>query len=123
MPWILGARCRRLVYTGDVIGAQEALQLGLLDGVFTPDALEAETLKVAGRMSRVALEALQWNKRAINRTFEVMGFATALQYGLEACTMLDFTETEEGKTFNELRRNKGLGEALQWQKSLFSPYE
>jgi enoyl-CoA hydratase/carnithine racemase len=123
MPWILGARCRRLVYTGDVIGAQEALQLGLLDGVFTPDALEAETLKVAGRMSRVALEALQWNKRAINRTFEVMGFGPALQYGLEACTMLDSTETEEGRTFNELRRNKGLGEALQWQKSLFSPYE
>ena len=112
-----------MIYTGDVIGAQEALQLGLLDGVFTPDALEAETLKVAGRMSRVALEALQWNKRAINRTFEVMGFATALQYGLEACTMLDSTETEEGKTFNELRRNKGLGEALQWQRSLFSPYE
>jgi enoyl-CoA hydratase/carnithine racemase len=123
MPWILGARCRRLIYTGDIIGAQEALQLGLLDGVFTPEALEAETMKVARRMSRVALEALQWNKRAMNRTFEVMGFASALQYGLEACAILDSTETEEGRTFNELRRNKGLKEALQWQKSLFSPYE
>lgn len=123
MPWILGARCRRLIYTGDVIGAQEALELGLLDGVFAPEALEAETIKIARRMSRVAIEALQWNKRAINRTFEIMGFANALQYGLEACTMLDSTETEDGKTFNELRRTKGLGEALQWQKSLFAPYE
>jgi enoyl-CoA hydratase len=123
MPWILGARCRRLIYTGDVIGADEALRLGLLDGVFAAEALEPEVMKVARRMSRVALEALQWNKRALNRTFEIMGFATALQYGLEACTMLDATETEEGKTFNELRRDKGLGEALQWQRSRFAPYE
>src|SRR4051794_5270736 len=121
--WILGARCRRLIYTGDVIGAQQAMHLGLLDGVFAPKALEAETVKVARRMSRVALEVLQWNKREINRTFEIMGFSTALQYGLEACTMLDSTETEEGRMFNDLRRNKGLNQALQWQKSLFSPYE
>jgi enoyl-CoA hydratase len=106
-----------------VIGSEQAMQLGLLDGLFAPEALEAETMKVARRMSRVALEALQWNKRALNRTFEIMGFGAALQYGLEACTMLDSTETPEGKIFNELRRNKGLGEALQWQKSLFSPYE
>jgi enoyl-CoA hydratase/carnithine racemase len=123
MPWIVGARCRRLIYTGDVIGAQEAMQLGLLDGVFAPESLEAETIKVAKRMSRVALEALQWNKRAMNRTFEIMGFASALQYGLEACAILDSTETEEGKTFDELRRSKGLNDALKWQKSLFSPHE
>jgi enoyl-CoA hydratase/carnithine racemase len=123
MPWIMGARCRRLIYTGDIIGAAEASQLGLLDGVFAPEALEAETMKVARLMSRVALEALQWNKRAINRTFEIMGFGSALQYGLEACAILDSTETEEGRTFNELRRSKGLGAALQWQRSLFSPHE
>jgi enoyl-CoA hydratase/carnithine racemase len=123
MPWIIGTRCRRLIYTGDVIGTEEALRLGLVDGMFTPETLEEETLKVARRMSRVALEALQWNKRAMNRTFEIMGFAAALQYGLEACTILDSTETEEGRTFNELRRNKGLKDALRWQESLFSPYE
>jgi enoyl-CoA hydratase len=106
-----------------VIGPEEAMQLGLLDGVFAPEELEAETMKVAKRMSRVALEALQWNKRAVNRTFEIMGFASALQYGLEACAILDSTETEEGRTFNELRRSKGLNDALKWQKSLFSPYE
>lgn len=123
MPWILGARCRRLIYTGDVIGPEEAMRLGLLDGVFAPEELEAETMKVAKRMSRVALEALQWNKRAMNHTFEIMGFASALQYGLEACAILDSTETEEGRTFNDLRRSKGLNDALKWQKSLFSPYE
>ena len=123
MPWILGARSRRLIYTGDLIDAKEAFRLGLLDGVFPKADLERETLKVARRMSRVALQALRWNKRAINQTFEAMGFRMALQYGLEACAILDSTESPEGKTFDELRRSKGLSEALKWRDALFAPYE
>lgn len=123
MPWILGARCRRLIYTGDSIGAEEALRLGLVDGVFSKDGLATETLKIAKRMSRVPISALQWNKRAINQTFEAMGFRTAMQYGLEACALLDSTESPEGRTFDELRRSKGLGEAIKWRDALFAPYE
>ncbi len=123
MPWIMGARCRRLIYTGDIIGADEALRLGLLDGVFERDVLEVEVVKIARRTSRVALEALQANKRALNRTFEIMGFSNALQYGLEACAILDSTDTEEGKTFDQLKRTEGLGAALRWQADLFRPYE
>jgi enoyl-CoA hydratase/carnithine racemase len=123
MPWIVGARSRRLIYTGDVIDAKEALSIGLIDAIHPVDSLEVETAKMAGRMSRVALEALQWNKRVLNRTSEIMGFDNALKYGLEACAMLDSTETEEGTKFNDLRRSQGLGEALKWQRSLFSEFE
>jgi enoyl-CoA hydratase/carnithine racemase len=123
MPWIVGARCRRLIYTGDIIGADEALRLGLLDGVFERDKLEVEVTKIAGRMSRVAVEALQVNKRVLNRTFETMGFSSALQYGLEACAILDSTDTEEGKKFDQLKRTEGLSAALRWQADLFRPYE
>lgn len=123
MPWILGPRCRRLVYTGDRIGADEAFRLGLIDGVFPREALRGETMKVARRMSRVALPALQWNKRAINQAFETMGFRAAMQYGLEACAILDSTPSPESETFDELRRTRGLGEAVRWRDGLFAPYE
>jgi enoyl-CoA hydratase/carnithine racemase len=123
MPWVIGARCRRLIYTGDVITAEEALRIGLVDGVFPSETLDGEVTKVARRMSRVALEALQWNKHALNHTLETMGFVSALQYGLEACTILDSTDTEEGKTFDQLKRTKGLAEALRWQADLFAHYE
>ena len=43
-------------------------------------------------MSRVALAALQWNKRAINNTYETMGFRAALAYGVEACATLQIFE-------------------------------
>ena len=51
MPWILGARCRRLIYTGDMIDAQEAFRLGLVDLLHPRDTLRAETMKLAKRMS------------------------------------------------------------------------
>lgn len=123
MPWILGARCRRLIYTGDMIGADEAFRLGLVDGVFPKPTLAGETMKIAKRMSRVALEALQWNKRAINNTFETMGFRAAMQYGVEACAILDASDTPEYAAFDELRRTKGLSEALKWRDAQFAPYE
>src|SRR5690349_6783205 len=73
MPWILGNRCRELIYTGDMFGAAEARELGLVDRVFPKAELRAETLKIAKRMSRVALDCLRYNKRAINHAFETMG--------------------------------------------------
>jgi enoyl-CoA hydratase/carnithine racemase len=123
MPWILGNRCRELIYTGDTFDAERAFRLGLVDRVFAKADLEPETMKLARRMSRVAMAALQWNKRAINNTFETMGLRAALQYGVEACTILDAQETPEYATFDEIRRTKGLGEALKWRDAQFAPFE
>jgi enoyl-CoA hydratase/carnithine racemase len=123
MPWLIGMRCRELIYTGDTIGAREALQLGLVNRVFARAALEAETMKIARRISRVALAALQWNKRAISHAFETMGFRAALQYGVEAASILNASDTPEYRAFEDLRRTKGLAEALRWRHEQFAPYE
>ena len=123
MPWIIGSHARRLIYTGDIIDAEEAVRIGLVDKIYPTDNLEEEAMKIAGRMGQVASEALQWNKRVINRTYEIMGLSSALRYGLEACTILDSTETEEGRSFDQLRRTQGLQEALAWRRELFKPYE
>ena len=42
MPWILGNRCRELIYTGDTFDAERAFRLGLVDRVFPKASLEAE---------------------------------------------------------------------------------
>lgn len=123
MPWVIGQRCRELIYTGDVIPADEAFRLGLVNRVFPKAELEAEVMKIAKRMSRVALAALQWNKRALTQTYETMGFSAAMQYGLEACVMLDVTETPEGKKFMEIQKQDGLTAAIRWRDAQFAPYE
>ena len=123
MPWVIGPLSREYIYTGDMFGAEEALRIGLVNRVFPKADLEKETMKIAKRMSRVALAALQWNKRAVNTTFEAMGFNAAMQYGVEACSLLDATETPEFKAFEEIRKAKGLTEAIKWRRALFAPYE
>jgi enoyl-CoA hydratase/carnithine racemase len=123
MPWIMGARSRELIYTGDTFGAEEALRLGLVNRVFPKANLRTETVKIAKRMSQVALACLQWNKRAINQTYETMGIGPAMRYGVEACSILDSTETPEYRHFEALRRKEGLAAALKWRDSLFAQFE
>lgn len=123
MPWIVGALSRELIYTGDMFDSQTALRIGLVNRVFSKADLEAESMKIAKRMSRVALAALQLNKRAINHTFETMGFRAALRYGVEMCGILDATETPEYRQFDELRRTQGIQAALAWRRALFGTYE
>jgi enoyl-CoA hydratase len=124
MPWIIGsARARELTYTGDTIGADEAYRIGLVNHIYPPERLEAETLRFARRMSMVALPCLQTNKRAINQSLEAMGFRTAMMYALECCVQLDAAGTPEFRQFDVLRREQGLKAALVWRDSLFTPYE
>ena len=123
MPWLIGQRSRMLIYTGDTIAADEALRLGLVDGVFPKDALQEEVWKIAGRMSRVSLECLQWNKRAINHAFETMGLRSAIMYGAEACALMDSIGSPEAARFDQIRREQGMAAALTWRAEQFAPYE
>jgi enoyl-CoA hydratase len=123
MPWVIGQMSRELIFTGDIIDAREALRIGLVNRVFPKADLERETMKIAKRMSRVALDSLRWNKRAINNTFETMGFNAALQYGLEACSIMDATQTPEYRAFQAVKLEKGLTEAIRWRRAQFQPFE
>ena len=123
MPWIIGPRCRELIYSGDTFGADEAFRLGLVDRVFAKEALREETMKRAKRMSQVALSCLQYNKRAINNTYESMGFNSAMRYGVAMATLSDSTVTPEFAEFDRVRRERGLKAALEWRDAQFRKYE
>ncbi len=123
MPWILGQRSRRLIYTGDTINADEAFRLGLVDQVFPKVDLQAEVTKIARRMSRVSLECLQWNKRSINHAFETMGLRNAIMYGAEASAIMDAVGSQEATQFDSIRREQGMAAALKWRTEQFAPYE
>lgn len=123
MPWLIGQRCRALIYTGDIFDAAEAYRLGLVDKVFPKAELEVETLKIAKRMSRVSVDCLKYNKRAINETFEIMGLRQAIQYGSEVAAIMDATGSPEADEESRVRRSHGLAAAIKWRNDLFKPYE
>lgn len=122
LPWVIGQRCRELIYTGDMFDAQEADRLGLVNRVFPKGHLDEEVMRIAKRISRVAMPTLVWNKKALNNTLRVAGFEAAMQYGASMSLIMEKSESEF-KRFSELQRTEGLEAALKWRESVFAPFE
>ncbi len=106
-----------------MVGADRAREIGFVERVFDKESLAAEVLKIAKRMSMVAVDCLIANKRAINQTFEIMGLMNALKSGVDIATLLNSLETPEYRQFDELRRAEGLKAALKWRDAQFKQYE
>ena len=120
MPWIVGLkRSRELLYTGDLIDAEEAWRIGMVNKVFDDEALEAETLRYARRAAAISLEGLKTTKAAINRGAEIAGLRSAIAFGVEVGAILDATETEQYRQFEAIRSEQGLSAALRWRESQF----
>ena len=120
MPWVVGLKkARELLYTGDLIGAREAEDIGMVNRVFPDEDLEAETFRYARRLAAVELEALKATKPAINQNAEIMGFRQSIRFGIETGAILDATPTEMYKRFSEIRKRDGLGAAIRWREAQF----
>lgn len=122
MSHLIGQRCRELVYTGDVIDAQEAHRLGLVNRVFPKARLEEEVTHIAKRISRVALPTLVWSKRALNNTLHAAGLESALRYSYTTDMIINKSDSEF-RRFRELLRSEGVKVANQWITSVFAPFE
>jgi enoyl-CoA hydratase/carnithine racemase len=120
MPLIIGhKKARELLYFGDRIDAQTALELRMINRVVPAADLRSATLKYAKRLSLIAPEALAAAKLAINRGADVGGFSNAIQAGLDVVAPLYATTTEVGKQFDDIRTKEGLKAALKWRHGQF----
>ena len=67
LPRLVGpAKAKELVYTGEVIRADEALRIGLVNKVVEPEALIDEALALAEKIAAQAPVAVQLAKKAID---------------------------------------------------------
>lgn len=120
MPLIVGhKRARELLYLGESIDAQTALELRMINRVVPLDELRAATLKYARRLALIAPEALAATKLAINRGADACGFRNALQASLDVVAPLYAATTEVGREFEEIRSRQGLKAALAWRRAQF----
>ena len=112
MPWLIGVKkAKELLLTGDSIGAEEAVDIGLANRVVSEESLEDAVLTLAKRLANIPPISLELNKRAINHAYETMGMKSALDYGAEMFTLLLLTE--ESAQFAEEVTEKGLKKTLQ----------
>jgi enoyl-CoA hydratase len=120
MPWIIGfKKARELLYTGDSIDAQKALELGMVNHVVPAAELDAATMKFARKVALISPEALAMTKLAINRGADASGFRNAMEAGVDVLSQLYAAETEVGRKFQEIKRTEGLGAALKWRRGQF----
>ena len=120
MPMIIGyKKARELLYFGDTIDAQTALQRGMVNRVVPVDELREASVHYAKRLSLISPEALYATKRAVNRVADASGFRTGLYAGLDVVGPLYATKTEFGAKFRDMVAAKGVPAAVRWRAAQF----
>jgi enoyl-CoA hydratase len=120
MPWIIGyKKARELLYFGDTIDAQQALQMGMVNRIVPLAELREKSLAWAKRLSLISPEALNAAKLAINRGADASGFRNAMYAGLDTVVPLYATKTEFGAKFRDIAEKEGVPAAVRWRAAQF----
>jgi enoyl-CoA hydratase len=106
LPRLIGAnRAKEMIFTGKMIPAAEALEIGMVNRVFTPDALMEEALNTARLIASKGKVSLRAAKQTVNGGLNV-DLATGLHIECEAFALCMASEdAKEGTTaFLEKRK-------------------
>lgn len=106
LPRLIGlSKAKQLIFTGEIIDAKRALELGLVDLVVPHDQLMIEAKKMASTISNKSKICLALAKSAINRGWD-MDLQTALDYEIECFSQCFATrDQKEGmRAFLEKRK-------------------
>jgi enoyl-CoA hydratase len=111
LPRLIGiCRAKELIYTGDIIGAEEALRLGLVNRVVPVDQLMPVAKELAKKIATKSSAALKLAKTAINRGMQT-NLESGLKYEYELYSLaLSLEDRVEGvNAFLEKRTPKFVG--------------
>ncbi|MCZ6473772.1 MAG: enoyl-CoA hydratase-related protein, partial [SAR324 cluster bacterium] len=82
---VMPKKAMEMLLTGEPIGAEEALQAGLVNRVVSPENLEAETLALARKIIQYSGATIALGKRAFYKQLP-LDMAAAYEVGKEAIT-------------------------------------
>ncbi len=105
LPRIVGEKvAKELVFTGNIITADEALRIGLVNKVVPRDKLQETVDKLVDNLLKKSPLILKFAKMSINKAFEVP-LSAGLAYESDLCALCFGTEDlhEGAKAFAEKR--------------------
>jgi enoyl-CoA hydratase len=122
LPWLTGPkRAKQLLLTGDdTLSAQRAEAMGLVNEVVPVGEELTRALAIAGNLAMMDAMALRQTKRAINRSYEIMGMGEALAAALDIDLQIEGEGTADKQQFMEILRRDGLRAALAWRDARFA---
>ncbi len=111
-PWVMGLRQAKLMlFTGERVSAQEALQIGMVNRVVPRAQLADATQALAARVAAAPPFALRLVKKSLNRTLDAQGLRTALSAHFDIHQLSHMSEE-----FSQVKA-KGLAQAIQRNKA------
>ncbi len=109
LPRLVGeGKAMELILTGDMIDAEEARRLGLVNQVFAPEELRAKTMELANRIAEMSPVALAMAKQAVKSAARL-----DLRAGLDAETELF------ALTFSSEDKEEGVSAFVEKRKPVF----
>ncbi|MFC9835163.1 enoyl-CoA hydratase/isomerase family protein [Rhodococcus sp. NPDC127530] len=124
MPFLLGQKAtNELLYTGDIIDAERAATLGMVNRVVAKADLDKTVDVLARKIALTPLSILRYTKRAITRAYDAMGLTSAVESNLDIAAVLNSADTPERAEFTKLVASKGLGAALAWRDERYGAVE
>ena len=122
LPWLTNPKkAKQLILTGnDRLDARAALDLGLINEVVPAGEEFEAAMEMAREIAVVDQEVVRLTKKAINRSYEIMGMGEALRTALDIDVEIESLETPDGKQFKKIMREQGLKAAVSWRDARFS---
>lgn len=117
-PWKMTMnRVKQLAFLGDFMTAQELQQAGVVNFIVPLEKLEEETLKLANRLAEQPAESIRMLKYEINKTYEIMGMRSAMDFAAEMFNLCRIHQVQEQSEFNKIVQEQGLKAAMAWKEA------
>jgi len=109
LPRLIGrGKAKLLIFSGDIVDAQEAYRIGLVDLVLPPEELLSGTKKLAQKIASKALVAISQAKIAIN---------TGIDMDMESANVLEAEAF--GMCFSTVDQGEGMQAFVEKRKPVF----
>lgn len=102
------AKAKELIFTGEIIKADEAFKIGLINHLVEPDQLMEKAMDMANKIAKNAQLAVRYSKTAINKNFEV-----------DIDTGMEIEKNLFALCFSSEDQKEGMGAFLEKRKAEF----
>ena len=120
-PWFMPpVKAREFAYTGDWFTGEEMERYGWANYALPKEDLDEFVIKFARRLGHIDNDLLNYNKRAVNRQYEIMGIRTGLMSGTDVEAMSKHRPA--ASEFGRRVREEGLKAALEWRDGPFGDF-
>ena len=119
-PWVMGIRhAKQVLLTGELMTAERAERIGIVNELCNAGQLQARVQAWARKLQGFPAGIWAQNKAAINRSYEIMGFSSAIAMGEDAFVELCFLPDPFKIELEQRVKRDGFAAAIRWVQSRF----